>query len=198
MKSIVMVDPYQIYLHGFSALIENHLEIRFFDTFDAQPDGSHELLILGFCPDHLESCFELAKKSELPLLALLDHGCQPYFKEILTQANPLSYLHRSAPRSIATKAVKATIGGEKFIDRKILPWFLAVFEDEAKRHKLTPQEIIVLRLVLKGLSNREIAHKLLISLPTVKFHLKNIFRKTQTANRKQLIFLFDVFSQKKV
>lgn len=198
MKSIVVVDPYQIYLRGFSSILKNHFDLRFFDILDDLSLDPTDLFIVGFCPDHLELCIDVAKKCESPLLAVLDHGCKPYFKDISIGANPCSYLHRSAPRSIVIKAVNATLDGERFLDKKILPWFLDAFSSETEKYNLTPQEITSVQLVLQGLSNQEIAERLHISLPTVKFHLKNVFRKTDSGNRKQLIVLFNSFFLQKV
>lgn len=48
---------------------------------------------------------------------------------------------------------------------------------------LTPSELKVLRLLAEGLSNREIAQRLGISLRTVQNHLANIFRKLQLNDR---------------
>ena len=48
---------------------------------------------------------------------------------------------------------------------------------------LTPKEIEVLKLIVKGLNNNEIADKLVLSLSTVKFHVENIFMKLNTNNR---------------
>ena len=48
---------------------------------------------------------------------------------------------------------------------------------------LSPREIVVLRLVAHGLSNREIGSKLAISQHTVANHIRSILRKTRCANR---------------
>ena len=53
--------------------------------------------------------------------------------------------------------------------------------------KVTKMEAKVLRLIRKGLSNKEIADKLLISEGTVKCHLANIFRKLGFQRRYQLM-----------
>jgi LuxR family maltose regulon positive regulatory protein len=48
---------------------------------------------------------------------------------------------------------------------------------------LSPQELRVLRLAVAGLSNPEIAGELVVSVNTVKTHLKNVYRKLNVANR---------------
>jgi DNA-binding NarL/FixJ family response regulator len=48
---------------------------------------------------------------------------------------------------------------------------------------LTDRELSVLKAVAAGLPNRTISERLWVSEHTVKFHLTNIFRKTETANR---------------
>lgn len=51
---------------------------------------------------------------------------------------------------------------------------------------LTDRELEIGKLVITGLSNRDIAQRMFISENTVKTHLKNIFRKTQSTNRHDL------------
>ncbi|HXV05390.1 MAG TPA: response regulator transcription factor [Solirubrobacterales bacterium] len=48
---------------------------------------------------------------------------------------------------------------------------------------LTQRELSVLKAVAAGLPNKTISERLWVSEHTVKFHLTNIFRKTETANR---------------
>jgi len=48
---------------------------------------------------------------------------------------------------------------------------------------LTPRELDVLKGVVEGMSNKEIAHALDMTIRTVKFHLDNIFSKLGVASR---------------
>ncbi|GCE50143.1 regulatory LuxR family protein [Thermosporothrix hazakensis] len=50
---------------------------------------------------------------------------------------------------------------------------------------LSPQEERVLRLLLKGYTNPAIANELIISINTVKAHLKSLYRKLNVSNRTQ-------------
>ena len=51
--------------------------------------------------------------------------------------------------------------------------------------RLTARELMVLRLVARGLSNRAIGQKLSITLKTVECHLTHIFEKLQVKTRTQ-------------
>lgn len=51
---------------------------------------------------------------------------------------------------------------------------------------LTPQERKVLALLLEERSNREIAERLYVSIPTVKSHIASIYRKTGVRSRREL------------
>jgi DNA-binding NarL/FixJ family response regulator len=51
---------------------------------------------------------------------------------------------------------------------------------------LTPRERQVAELAADGLSNREIAEKLFVTLKTVEWHLRNAFTKLEVASRTEL------------
>ena len=53
--------------------------------------------------------------------------------------------------------------------------------------ELTPRELEVLKLITAGLSNREIADKLVLSNATVKTHINRIFYKTGARDRAQAV-----------
>jgi DNA-binding NarL/FixJ family response regulator len=52
-------------------------------------------------------------------------------------------------------------------------------------NKLSPRELDVLRELVKGASNREIAINLFISVNTVKHHIHSILEKLGMENRRQ-------------
>lgn len=56
----------------------------------------------------------------------------------------------------------------------------------ADLYKLTARETEILQLVLKGFNNLQIAEAVFISQNTVKYHMRNILRKTQTKDRYEL------------
>lgn len=56
-------------------------------------------------------------------------------------------------------------------------------ESRAAKHDLTKREVEILRLVAEGHSNSQLARMLWVTEQTVKFHLSNIYRKLDVANR---------------
>lgn len=56
-----------------------------------------------------------------------------------------------------------------------------------QEHELSSREIEVLNLIREGASNGEISAKLFISENTVKFHVRNILKKTGCSNRTELL-----------
>jgi len=63
------------------------------------------------------------------------------------------------------------------------------------RLDITPREGEIIRLVLQGKTNAEIAAALFISLKTVKHHLYNAYLKLRVKNRVQLVNLFLTFGR---
>ena len=59
--------------------------------------------------------------------------------------------------------------------------------DEASVKRLTPRELEVLGLMKQGLSNRQIAQDLAISLGTVKNHVEHIIAKLGVSDRTQAV-----------
>lgn len=193
MKKIAIFEPKEIYYQGIVCALNKEkftltpINRVVNECFDC------DLLILGFSEEQIETCFNLRQKNNFPLLALVDEECRLIIKEIVFKAKPLSYFHRSSPVSIFLRAVNLTIQKQRFVDQKVAPWLLDVYKLGPESKPLSDRELSILNLVVSGHSNKEIAEKLFISLPTVKFHLKNLFQKTKTSNRKELIARYSNF-----
>ena len=56
------------------------------------------------------------------------------------------------------------------------------------KSKLSKTELKIIKLLEKGLSNKSISFQCNVSENTVKFHLKNIFKKLNVHNRVEAIY----------
>ena len=65
-------------------------------------------------------------------------------------------------------------------------------EDELKRHNLSKREAVVAQHLLNGEGTMSIAKKLRLSIPGVKYHIRNILAKTKRPNREEFCKLIRI------
>jgi DNA-binding NarL/FixJ family response regulator len=99
---------------------------------------------------------------------VLNHGAAAY---IVKSVNPIDLA--SALRQALDGTVFSAVG---------LPEKRAQ-DDAVKAAGLTERETAILKALASGLSNKAIAKELWVAEQTVKFHLTNIYRKLDVANR---------------
>lgn len=108
----------------------------------------------------------------------------------LLEAGAAGYLLKSVRGHELVEAVRAVHAGESVlhpsIARKVLDHFVP-HSDKSKvgqpQDMLSEREMEVLRLVARGLSNKDIADELCLSMRTVQAHLGRIFGKLQVSSR---------------
>lgn len=91
-------------------------------------------------------------------------------------------------------SIKAVYDGELWADRKLMGKVVdgSVYPTKEVNLKgqiydLTETEIKIIKLVLTGMTNKQIADDLYISEKTVKFHLYKVFKKLGLKNRSELM-----------
>lgn len=106
------------------------------------------------------------------------------------------YISKDANSSQLIKAIHAVEEGQLWIERKMmnkaLDGFLISQSNRRKRrnssiYSLSKTELKIVRMVLDGQSNKEIARHIYLSEKTVKFHLYKIFKKLSVKSRSELI-----------
>jgi len=112
----------------------------------------------------------------------------------LLEAGATGYLMKSAKGQDLIEAVRAVRAGESVLHPKIIEKLLKqamVKPVETAEHKikelLSDREMEMLKLLATGMSNKEIAEKLCLSLRTVKAHMSNIFTKMNVASRSEAL-----------
>ncbi|MFC2049924.1 response regulator [Chloroflexota bacterium] len=112
----------------------------------------------------------------------------------LLEAGATGYLMKSAKGQDLVEAVRAVRAGESVLHPKIIEKLLKqamVKPIETAEHKikelLSEREMEMLKFLATGMSNKEIAEKLCLSLRTVKAHMSNIFAKMNVASRSEAL-----------
>ena len=88
------------------------------------------------------------------------------------EAGAQGYLLKGAPREEIFQAVRVVHGGGALLQPVVASKLLRQVREDPDA--LTPRELEVLRLLARGLANREIAAELTISERTVKFHVSSL------------------------
>lgn len=103
-------------------------------------------------------------------------------------AGAAGFIPKTLPAKSMISAIKFMVMGEQFI-----PFNFLTAQDEHPVHKLleklSQREIQVLKGLTEGKCNKDIALDLTITEPTIKFHVKSIYRKMGVANRTQAALL---------
>jgi len=95
---------------------------------------------------------------------------------------------------LLAKCIRRVMEGQVWVDSQQMMYLLDAFagngegkpEGQGGPPKLTRREESVVRLVMQGMVNREIAHELQLSEHTVKNYLFRIFDKLGVSNRVEL------------
>jgi len=130
---------------------------------------------------------------ETAVLALTMHEDDQYFFEML-QAGASGYVPKRAAPDELVHAIRTVSRGEVFLYPSLATRLVQSYlggdagsDSEALVSDLTPREQEVLVHIAEGLTNPEIADKLVISVKTVDRHRENIMRKLNLHSRIDLV-----------
>ena len=100
----------------------------------------------------------------------------------------MGFLTKDIEPADLVDAIRAVHRGEPRLHPEVMKRLMvrtAQPHQPRRRELLTPRELDVLRALAHGLTNREIAEKLVISETTVKTHISSILSKLQLTDRTQ-------------
>jgi LuxR family maltose regulon positive regulatory protein len=121
-----------------------------------------------------------------------------YVRTFVDEGEPMARLLRGALTKGSSSRTAWRVGGTEThgITPRYVTGLLAAFGErpstaspaaQALVEPLTERETEVLRLIASGLSNREIAHELVIAVSTVKSHINHLYGKLGAKNRTQAV-----------
>lgn len=137
--------------------------------------------------DGLEAIIEIKKNwPEAKIIVLTSFSDdEKVFSAIRNGA--LGYLLKESSPQDLLQAIHSVARGEGFLSPSIASKVMREINQPSKlpptNDPLTEREVEILQLVAKGLTNDEIAEKLVVSEKTVRTHVSHILAKLQLANR---------------
>jgi DNA-binding NarL/FixJ family response regulator len=203
---VAVVDDQEVVRSGFAALLETQPDV---EVIGVAGDG---VTAVELCREHKPDVvlmdvrmptmdgIEATRRIVLEggestrVLVLTTFDLDEYVYEALA-AGASAFLLKDATAEALFDAVRVVAAGEALLSPRVTRRLITEFArlrpaplvpPDALR-KLTARETEVLRLVAEGLSNTEIAERLVVSEETVKTHVSHVFAKLGVRDRAQAV-----------
>lgn len=106
------------------------------------------------------------------------------------KAGIVGYLLKDCTGDELANAIRDAYAGKTAIPTDVIQAALRVAENSVvQQYHLSERERDVLRLIVRGHSNRQIAHDLTLGESTIKFHVSNILSKLGVSTRSEAVAL---------
>jgi len=140
--------------------------------------------------DGITATREIKKKyPQVKVIALTSFAEQNMVQGAL-QAGAIGYLQKNVTAKELGHAIRAACEGKMTLSPEATQVLAnSVAQPQIAGEQLTDRERDVLKCMVDGLNNNEIAEKLVVSLGTVKFHISNIFHKIGVDSRVEAVKL---------
>jgi DNA-binding NarL/FixJ family response regulator len=204
---VVVADDQEIVRAGFAALLETQDDFAVAGTASdgdeavriCQAEKPHVVLMDVRMPglDGIEATRQLAADGKGPrILMLTTFDLDEYVYDALS-AGASGFLLKDVAAETLFDAVRVIAAGEALLDPAVTRRLIGEFARLRPRlparpellEELTPRETEVLRLVAEGLSNDEIAERLVVSKETVKTHVSRVLGKLRLRDRSQAVIV---------
>lgn len=197
---VLVVDSNELFRRGLAALLDTLDDVSVLGSA-ANAAEAASLLAAG-SPDVALVDVSLAQdsgvdlcerlKAEVPdvkvvMLTASESGSDLYES---VRAGASGYLLKSSSFDEVTEAIRAVVRGQSMISpvmaSKLLDEFKQATDPDpaaSRRRRLSDRELEVIRLVARGMNNRDVAKALAISENTVKNHMRSILDKLKLRSR---------------
>jgi DNA-binding NarL/FixJ family response regulator len=192
---VLIVDDHPMVRRGLSELFDGESDI---EVIDAVGSGEQAVAVsLAARPDvvlmdvsmpdmdGIEATRRLLEvRPEARVVMLTSFADHERVMEAL-DSGAIGYLLKDAESDELLRGVRAAARGESPLSPRAARALITERRGQRPFQELTSRELDVLRLVARGLSNKQIAWRLAISEKTVKAHMTSIFGRIGVADRTQ-------------
>jgi DNA-binding NarL/FixJ family response regulator len=195
---LVLADPHPLLLDGLTALFRKEADMKVVarcgtgeETLQAVQKHRPDVLIFDISlhgKDGFAVLQEIARR-QLPTRAVLltsELNDKAAVKAVRSGVSGI-VLKEMAP-SLLVQCVRKVHAGQQWLERSFVGRVLdKLVQQDGSRQEiermLTERELEIVRLITRGLRNKEIAQQLFVSEGTIKVHLHHIYTKLHINNR---------------
>lgn len=196
---VLIVDDHPAVRLGLEALLSKFDDIEVIAVADSGDQAlalCHQQIpdvaLLDMYMPHMDGIATLkAIRSAYPTLQILmlTHSDKDESVIQALDAGALGYLLKKAEISAIADAIRAAAAGRRTLSPEALEAVIRArtTPPPPPDTQLTERELDVLRLMVQGYKNSEIADELVVALSTVKFHISTIFKKLEVQSRTEAV-----------
>lgn len=191
---ILIADDHELLRDALAAFMKNEDGIEMHAAADFHQacelingDWTYDLVLLDYnMPgmDGLEGIEKVQALNGVHRVALMSGEANRDIAEEAMRRGAVGFIPKTLPAKSLVNAIKFMAMGENYA-----PLDFMTAEDPIVSHplldQLTKREGQVLKGLTEGKSNKEIARDLDLSEPTIKLHVKTLYRKLDVSNRTQ-------------
>jgi DNA-binding NarL/FixJ family response regulator len=190
---ILVADDHLVYRIGIRSLLEAEMGFQVVgeaanstDTIELYRKLRPDVLLLDLRMPHKGGIEAVrAIRGEFPearVLVVTSYQTEEEVIQVL-QAGALGYILKDLDGSMLMQAIQAVCAGKRWMS----PGLEQQLAEGAGHQPLTARELEVLRLLARGLTNREIASVFHIAESTVKNHVNHLLGKLEVADRTEAV-----------
>jgi NarL family two-component system response regulator LiaR len=197
---VMLVDDHDMVRKGLSVLLENFDDITIVTqasdgdaAFSLCKRGGIDVVLMDMLMPRMDGVTAtghiMQSCPDVRIIALTSFGDEENVQAAL-KAGAIGYLLKNVSGEELANAIRRAYSGQSTLAPEAAQVLIrATTRPPSIGHDLTEREREVLALMIEGLSNREIAERLVISSSTVKNHVSNILSKLGTISRTQAVAL---------
>ncbi len=197
---LLLVDDHALFLGSLSHLLSAQPDFQVLGCASNATDGLN--LFLEFNPDLLlldvdlggDRAIDLLRKisatgTVVPNVLVVTAGISEFEAIQLVHAGAKGIFHKHNPPSELCAAVRRIASGDVVLEPQYLKALFAAVDPKSSdsRPALSTREIALLRYLLQGLANKEIAIEMNLSESSVKAILRGLFDRLGVRSRSQIV-----------
>jgi DNA-binding NarL/FixJ family response regulator len=128
----------------------------------------------------------VADHRSVRVIVFTAHAEQDLLWEAL-DAGAQGFVLKDSESAALVGAIRQVVAGDPYVDPRLAPGFLRQLATPRSGGVLSGREREILQMLADGYSNREVSERLVVSVETVKTHVKHILAKLEAEHRTQAV-----------
>ncbi len=198
---VMLVDDHNVVRSGLGALLSAYDDLELVaeassgeDALPLCQEKSPDVVLMDLVMPGMDGATATEKILEncpdIKVLALTSFKEKELVQGAL-RAGAMGYLLKNVSADELAKAIRSAYAGQSTLAPEAAQVLIESTQhpDSGLVEELTPREMDVLKLLVDGLSNPQIADELVVSRSTVKFHVSSILAKLNVSSRTEAVSL---------